>query len=61
MRQPEMDKKLLKWFYFYHIVQGNKVTAKDFKKKALELSNDSTFRASKGWFQKFRKRYNIQF
>ena len=61
VRQPEMDKKLLKWFYFYHIVQGNKVTAKDFKKKALELSNDSTFRASKGWFQKFRKRYNIQF
>ena len=28
-----MDKKLLKWFYTFHVVQGNKVTTKDFKKK----------------------------
>ena len=55
-----MEKKLLKWFHNYHIVEGNKVTTRDFKKKALDFSNDSTFRASKGWLQKFRKRYNIK-
>ena len=60
VREPEMDKKLLKWFYSFHVVQGNKITPKDFKKKALEFSNDSTFKASEGWLQKFRKRYNIK-
>ena len=55
-----MENNLLKWYYLYHIVQGNKVTTKDFKKKALDFSSDSTFKASKGWLQKFRKRYNIQ-
>ena len=60
VREPEMDKKLLKWFYSFHVIQGNKITPKDFKKKALEFSNDSTFKASEGWLQKFRKRYNIR-
>ena len=55
-----MVAKLLKWFDNYHKVEGHKVTSRDFKKKALDFSNDSTFRASKGWLQKFKKRYNIQ-
>lgn len=54
-----MVKKLLKWFDTYHKKEGNRVTTKEFKKKALYFSNDSTFQASKGWLQKFRKRYNI--
>ena len=55
-----MVAKLLKWFDNYHKVEGHTVTSRDFKKKALDFSNDSTFRASKGWLQKFKKRYNIQ-
>jgi len=60
IRDPDMEKKLLKWFFTYHNVNRNKVTTKDFKNKALSFSNDPTFRASKGWLQKFRKRYNIE-
>ena len=54
-----MEKKLLDWFNIYHIKEGNKVTSKEFKEKAISFSKDSTFRASKGWLQKFRKRNNI--
>lgn len=55
-----MVDQLLKWYYSYAIIEGNRVTSKDFKLKALEFSKDTSFRASKGWLQKFRKRYNIQ-
>ena len=55
-----MEKKLFKWYYSNYIIKGNRITTKDFKNKALELSKDSTFRASKGWLQKFRKRYIIK-
>ena len=51
-----MVEKLLRWYCNYHVVQGNKITTKDFKKKALEFSNDSNFQASKGWFEKFKKK-----
>lgn len=60
IREPEMVDKLLKWYYTRSIIEGQKITTKDFKKKALEFSKDMTFRASKGWLQKFRKRYNIK-
>jgi hypothetical protein len=55
-----MEKKLLRWYHTCDIYKGNKITTKDFKKKALEFSNDITFKASKGWLQKFRKRYIIK-
>ncbi len=55
-----MEDKLKKWFYQYHEVEGHKVKASDIKRKALDFSNDSTFRASKGWLQKFKYRYNIK-
>jgi hypothetical protein len=55
-----MEKKLFEWYYSNYIIRGNRITTRDFKKKALELSKDSTFRASKGWLQKFRKRYIIK-
>lgn len=53
-----MVSNLLKWYY-YHICDGQKITAKDIKLKAKQLSNLSDFRASKGWFEKFKKRYKI--
>ena len=51
-----MEKKLLNYYYND---KGGKVTTREFKKKALDFSNYSTFRASKGWLQKFKKRYKI--
>ena len=55
-----MESKLLKWFEIYHKKNGNKVTTKEFKRMALFYSKDRTFRASKGWLQKFRKRHKIK-
>ena len=55
-----MEKKLLEWYHSNNIIQGNKITTKDFKNKALELSKDPKFKASKGWLQKFRKRNIIK-
>lgn len=55
-----MENKLLNWFRNFHEKKGNKVTTKMFKKMALHYSKDGTFRASKGWLQKFRKRYEIK-
>ena len=54
-----MDKQLIGWFVKYHINDGKRVTTKNFRKKALEFSNDSKFKASKGWLQNLRKRYNV--
>ena len=53
-----MVNKLFRWYY-NNVIEGNRITTRDFKKKAIEFSKDSTFRASKGWLQKFRKRYII--
>ncbi len=52
-----MEKQLLD---YYNRDKGGKVTSREFVQKALDFSNYSTFRASKGWLQKFRKRYNIK-
>ena len=60
IKDPSMEEELLKWYDNYHRVEGNKVKTREFKQKALDFSNDSTFRASKGWLQKFRKRHNIK-
>ena len=55
-----MEIKLLNWFRNYHEKKGNKVTTRMFKEMAKFYSKDGTFRASKGWLQKFRKRHKIQ-
>ena len=60
IKDPGMEKKLLSWFDSYHNKEGNKLTTSLFKEMAKHYSKDGTFRASKGWLQKFRKRHEIQ-
>ena len=55
-----MVENLLAWYNSYHCVQGNKITTKEFKAKALEFSKDPDFLASKGWLQKLRKKHKIE-
>lgn len=55
-----MEEKLLDWFNIYHKKEGYKVTTKEFKEKAKLFSKDPTFKASKGWYQKFMKRNKIK-
>ncbi len=55
---PNLEKDLVYWFYesidknFYPI-------ASDIRNKALEICNDKDFLASKGWLDKFIKKYGI--
>ena len=56
-----MDFELLKWYYKIHDKEGKKITVKEFKMQAKKLSSVSDFKASKGWLEKYKKRYNIQF
>ena len=55
---PNLEKDLVYWFYdsidknFYPI-------ANDIRNKALEICNDKDFLASKGWLDKFIKKYGI--
>jgi hypothetical protein len=55
-----MVKQLMDWYTATSKQKGRIITTKEFKRKALEFSKDSTFRASKGWLQKFRRRHNIK-
>ena len=59
VRDPTMVKKLLEWFKDTRENGGIKINVRQFKNKALELSSYDDFRASKGWFEKFKKRYKI--
>ena len=58
-QDPEMEKKLIEWYHECHDVQKIPLTAKMIKKKALEFSLIKEFSASKGWFEKFKKKYNL--
>ena len=55
-----MVKQLMDWYKAASKEKGRKITTREFKHKALEFSKDKTFRASKGWLQKFRRRHNIK-
>lgn len=56
---PEMENKVVQWFYKQKSL-GRKVTAKNIKVQARRYSTCKNFLASKGWFEKFRKKYNIK-
>ena len=54
-----MEKNLLDWYRECNSME-KKITTKEFRNKALELSESPNFRTSKGWSQKLRQRYKIQ-
>ena len=55
----ELEEQLLQWIGAKR-TNGLVVTLKQLKRKALELSNDPNFKASSGWADAFKKRYNLQ-
>jgi hypothetical protein len=57
--QPMMEIRLNEWYQDQR-KQGALITCADIKEKARELSEYDHFLASKGWFDKFKFRYNIQ-
>ena len=58
-RNPEMESKLVEW-YKDVINQNISVSAKMIRDKAVEISEDKDFLASKGWLEKFKKKFNIR-
>ena len=54
-----MEEQLVQWYN--EIIKKNlNVTAKMIRDKAVEISNDKDFLASKGWLEKFKKKNGIQ-
>ena len=58
-RNPEMENKLVEW-YKEEIKKNINVSAKMIRDKAVEISEDKDFLASKGWLEKFKKKFNIK-
>ena len=58
-RNPEMENKLVEW-YNETVNQNINVSAKMIRDKAVEISEDKDFLASKGWLEKFKKKFNIR-
>ena len=57
-KDPQMEENLIKW-YHSEKNKGKCMTIDIIKSKAIELSSTTDFVASKGWFDKFRRRFNI--
>lgn len=55
-----MEKKLYSWYCDVHLIQKLPVTAKQIKSKALEFTKFRDFIASKGWLEKFKKKYTLE-
>jgi len=55
-----MEDKLYRWYKEYCIDKKCLITSKMIKKKALEYSSSTSFCASKGWLEKFKKKYKLQ-
>ena len=59
IRDPEMEKKLYAWYNQLKI-EGIPVTPKMIKQKALDITKFKDFIASKGWLEKFKRKFNLE-
>ena len=57
-KDPRLERKILEW---YRMQDKDTLTSRQFKEKAIELSDNKTFRASSGWLTNMKRKYNINF
>ena len=57
-KDPRLEKKILDW---YKNQDKETLTSRQFKEKAIELSENKTFRASSGWLTNMKRKYNLNF
>lgn len=57
---PEMEEKLYKWILHEEKENKQLLTRCQIKQKAKEISVVKAFKASKGWLDKFRRRFNVK-
>jgi hypothetical protein len=53
VHDPKMEYELLQWI---ENIGSEAITRQMIRKKAIQLSHDSGFKASKGWFERFMNR-----
>ena len=58
-KNPKMEEELVQW-YNEMTKRNINITAKMIRDKAVQISNDKDFLASKGWLEKFKKKNGIQ-
>ena len=59
IRDPEMETKLFDW-YTQLKTQNIPVTPKMIKQKALDMTKLENFIASKGWLEKYKKKFKLE-
>ena len=52
---------MYEWCLIFHREHGRSPTRKEATKRGLEISEDPSFQASKGWLDKFSRKYQIEF
>jgi len=57
---PERNKALLQWITDFNKENGRNPNRRELRKKALEVSTEVGFKASKGWLDKFCKKFKIR-
>ena len=60
IKDPVMEKKLIAWYLNCVNKENLYPTGKMIRAKALELTEIKGFLASKGWLEKFKKKYNVK-
>lgn len=58
LKDPQMEKKLIEW-YSQAVQRGLYPSARMIRNKALQFTTAKDFLASKGWLEKFKKKYGI--
>ena len=59
MIDPEMEKRLIDWYNEIKFECKKNVTSKMIKARAKLWSKCPKFNASKGWLEKFKRKYNL--
>jgi hypothetical protein len=57
-KDPRLERKILEWYFMQ---DKETLTSRQFKAKAIELSDNKTFRASSGWLTNMKRKYNLTF
>jgi len=56
-----MTGELLEWYRNYETTNHRKPTRNEMIKYAKKISKNKEFKASKGWLDKFKLRFNLEF
>lgn len=58
IRDPELESNMINWYNENKSLY--KITSSTFRRKALTLSKDRNFKASKGWLEKLKRKYGFK-